>query len=203
MNLKPIFAMDWKVHMKTFIGGLFQTEEQAYQAYQALQRAGFGADNLKALSRKQTGVRPVRESISIKSVAISALVGALIGGAVAAFLGYLVGQGVIDVPAFIPLPGPFFTLNAFGLFLSEGIVTGAILGAVARLATGREKPAFIRTGITHGGVILAVNTEDAQREKVKEELKQAGALDLVDLSEKWDQGVWSEFRELPPPSAFS
>ncbi len=189
--------------MKTFIGGLFQTEEQAYQAYHSLQGAGFEDNNLKMMSRQQTGVRPVRESISVKSVAVSALIGALIGGAVAAFLGFLIGQGVIDVPAFIPLSGPFFTLNAFGLFLAEGVVTGAILGTITRLATGREKPAFTRKGITHGGVILAVNADGSQREKARELMKQAGALDLVDLSEKWDQGVWSEFRELEPPSAVS
>ena len=151
------------------------------------------------MSRKQTDVRPVRESISIKSVAVSALVGALIGGAVAAFLGFLIGQGVIDVPAFVPLSGPFFTLNAFGLFLAEGVVTGAILGTIARLATGREKPAFSRKGITHGGMILAVNADGSQREKAGELMQQAGALDVVDLSEKWNEEVWSEFRELEPP----
>jgi len=110
---------------------------------------------------------------------------------------------VIDIPAFVPLSSPFFTLNAFGLFLSEGIVTGAIIGVASRLASAREKPAFTRSGITHGGVVLAVNVDEARSENAKQVLEQTGALDLVNLSEKWDEGVWSGFKELQPPSAIS
>jgi hypothetical protein len=181
--------------MKKTIGGLFQTKELAVQASHALQAAGFDHANIKILSRKQAGTQPVRESISIKSVAVRALIGGLVGGAVAAVLGFLIGQGVIDIPAFVPLSGPLFTLNAFGLFLFEGIVTGAIIGAVSRLATGREKPAFISSGITHGGVVVTVDVGEAQGDRAEEVMQQAGALDLDDLSEKWDEGVWSEFKE--------
>jgi hypothetical protein len=185
--------------MKKMIGGLFQTEKQADQAYQALQEVGFDNENIKILSRKQAGTPPIRESVSIKSVAIRALIGGLIGGAIAAFLGFLIGQGVIHIPAFVPLSGPFFTLNAFGLFLSEGVVTGAILGVVSRLATAREKPAFTRSGITHGGVILAVNADEGKSENAERVLEQVGALDLVNLSEKWDEAIWSAFKELQHP----
>jgi hypothetical protein len=192
-----------KVLMENFIGGLFQTRERAYQAYQGLQAAGFDDEDLMILSRKRSGFYAFREGVSIKSVAISALIGAVIGTGIAALLGFLIGQGVIDIPAFIPLSDPFFALNAFGLFLAQGAVTGAILGVVARLATGKEKPTFTHSGITHGGVILAVNVEEHQVDNAREVMKQAGALDLVNLSEKWNPDVWSEFRELQPPTAVS
>jgi hypothetical protein len=198
-----LLSMDWKVRMKNFIGGLFQTKKKTYEAYQALQEAGFADEDITILSRKRSGFYAFREGVSIKSVAISALIGAVIGIGIAAILGYLIGQGVIRIPAFIPLRDPFFTLNAFGLFLAQGAVTGAILGVAARLAAAREKPAFTRTGITHGGVILAVNVEEHQGKIAREVLEQAGAIDLVDLSEKWKPDVWSEFRELQPPSAVS
>jgi hypothetical protein len=113
--------------MKNFIGGLFQTKKLTYQAYRALQEAGFDDENITILLRKNTGIRPLRESVSIKSVAISAMIGGLLGGGLAALLGFLIGQGVIDIPAFVPVSDPFFTLNAFGLFLAQGGVTGAIL----------------------------------------------------------------------------
>jgi len=189
--------------MKNFIGGLFQTEKLTYQAYQALQEAGFDDENMMILSWKNTSARPVRESVSIKSVAIRAIIGGLIGGGFAAVLGYLIGERVIRIPGFIPLSDPFFTLNAFGLFLAEGVVTGAILGVVSRLAAAREKPAITRSGITHGGVVLAVNVDETESKNVERVLQEAGAVDLVNLTEKWKPNVWSEFRQLQPPSAVS
>ena len=195
--------VDWKVSMKNYIAGLFQTRKEADEAYLSLQEAGFDNQDIKILSRKETGTRPVRESVSIKSVAIGALIGALIGGGIAAILGFLISQGVLDIPAFFPLPEPFFALNTFGLFLAQGAVTGAILGVVARLAMAREKPAFTRAGITHGGVVLAVNAEDHQSSNAKQVIEKAGAIDVVNLSEKWDQKVWSDFKELQPPSIVS
>jgi hypothetical protein len=189
--------------MKNYIGGLFQTRQQTYDAYRALQKAGFDGEDVKILTRQRRGFYSFQEGVTIKSVAIGALAGAAIGTALAAFLGYLISQGVIDVPAFIPVPDPFFALNAIGLFLAQGAVTGAILGVAARLAAAKEKPAFTETGIRHGGVVLAVNADEHEREKAMEEMKKAGAFELVNLSEKWEEDVWAEFREMQPPSAVS
>jgi hypothetical protein len=189
--------------MKNFIGGLFQTRKQTYEAYQALQDAGFEDEDIMILSHKRNEFYPFREGVSIKSVGVSAMIGGLIGGGLAALLGYLIGQGVIDIPAFVPVTDPFFTLNAYGLFLAQGAVTGAILGVVARLAAAREKPAFTNAGITHGGVILAVNVAERQSNNAKKVMEEAGAIDLVNLTEKWNPKVWSEFRELQPPSTVS
>jgi hypothetical protein len=191
------------VCMKNYIGGLFQTRKQVYEAYQALQEAGFNDDEIMILSRKRNGFYAFREGVSIKSVAISAVIGAVIGTGIAAILGYLIGQGVIRIPGFVPVSDPFFTLNAFGLLLAQGAVTGAILGVAARLAAAREKPAFTHTGITHGGMILAVNVDENQSSNARELMEQAGAIDLVNLTETWNPNVWAEFRELQPPSTGS
>lgn len=195
--------MDWKENMKNYIGGLFQTRKQTYEALHTLQAAGLADDGIKILSRKRSGFYPFREGVSIRSVAIMALIGGVIGAGIAAFLGFLIGQEVINIPAFMPISDPFFALNAFGLFLAQGAVTGAILGVAARLAMAREKPVFTDSGITHGGVILAVNIEEPQGDQARAVMKEAGALDLVNLTEKWNEHVWSEFRELQPPSAIS
>jgi hypothetical protein len=186
--------------MKNFIGGLFQTEEETYKAYQTLQEAGFAGQDMKILSLKRSRVHSFREGVSIKSVAIFALIGAVIGTGIAAILGFLIGQGIINVPAFMPISDPFFTFNAFGLFLAQGAVTGAILGVITRLSKAREKPVFTKSGVRHGGVVLAVNADENQSEKAREEMREAGAFDLVNLSKKWGEEVWLGFRELQPPS---
>ena len=185
--------------MKNFIGGLFQTRKMAYEARQALHDAGFDDENVKILLLKRRRISSYREGITIQSVAFSALIGAIIGIVITAVLGLLIGQGLIDIPAFMPVSDPFFTLNAVGLFLAQGAVTGAILGAVAQLARGREKPAFTKTGISHGGVILAVNAAESRGDTAREVMNRAGAIDLVNLTEKWDSSVWSQFQELESP----
>jgi hypothetical protein len=85
----------------------------------------------------------------------------------------------------------------------ETFIFQSSVGVVARLAAAREKPVFTSAGITHGGVILAVNVEEHQSNNAKKIMQQAGAIDLVNLTEKWNPNVWSEFRELQPPSTVS
>jgi hypothetical protein len=189
--------------MKNFIGGLFKSKKFMKQAYWDLLEAGFDDEHILILASRRKKLRRGNKSGSIKSVAISALTGMLIGTGIAALLGYLIGQEIIVVPGFMPdfMPVPFFVFEAYFLFLAQGAVTGAILGVAFRLIFAREKPSITRTGITRGGVILAVDTDGSQKKTVRQVLEQAGAVDLVNLSEKWNLEVWSKFKQLQPPSA--
>jgi hypothetical protein len=184
--------------MKNIIGGLFKSKKSTNRAYWAMQNAGIEEENILILERKR---RKIRESGSIRLVAIYALIGTLIGIGVAAILGVLIGQEIIEIPGFTPdfMSLPFFVLEAYVLFLAQGAVTGAILGVAFRLAFARKKPAFTQSGITRGGLILAVNTNENQGQKVKRMMKEAGAIDLVNLTETWSFDVWSKFKQIRPP----
>jgi len=190
--------------MKNFIGGLFKSKELMKQAYLDLQEAGIDDESILILESRSDNIRKKRSG-SIRPVAVSALIGALIGVAIAAILGFLIGQEIIVIPGFMPefMPVPFFVFEAYFLFLAQGAVTGAILGAAFRLVFARKKPAITRKGITRGGLILAVNTDDDQKKNVRQVLEAAGAIDLVNLTEKWNLDVWSKFKQLQPPSTAS
>jgi len=184
--------------MKNFIGGLFKSKETTHRAYLALQSAGIDEENIMILERKR---RKIRDSGPIRNIAIAALIGALIGVGIASIVGYMVGQGNIVVPGFKPdFSSPsFLVVEAYILFIAQGAVTGAILGVATQLAFIRRKPAFTRFGIKRGGVVLAVNTTEGQKEDAKRVMKEAGAVDLADLSEKWNYDVWSNFKQIQPP----
>lgn len=184
--------------MKNFIGGLFKSKKTTNRAYWALQSAGIDEENIMILERKR---RKIRESGPIRDVAIAALIGAVIGAGIASILGYMIGQGTIVVPAFRPdfTSLPSFVIEAYILFLAQGAVTGAILGVAVQLALTRRKPAFTRFGIKRGGMVLAVNTTEGQKKDAKRVMEEAGAVDLADLSEKWNYDVWSNFKQIQPP----
>lgn len=183
--------------MKNFIGGLFKSQKKMRYAYQVLQEAGFHEENIMILASKDKKFNK-RRSGTIRSVAITAAIGALIGIVIAAILGYLIGQGIIVIPGFMPdfMSLPPFVVEAYILFLAQGAVTGIILGAAFQLAFARKKPAFTSSGITRGGLILAVNTNEDQDQKVKMMMKEAGAIDLENLTEKWNFDVWSKFKQI-------
>jgi hypothetical protein len=183
--------------MKNFIGGLFKTKNKMRYAYQSLRKAGFHEENIMILVSKDKK-SDKRKSGTIRSVATSAAIGALIGTGFAAILGYLIGQEIIVIPGFMPnfVPLAPFVIESYILFLAQGAVTGIILGVAFQLAFARKNPTFTNSGITRGGLVLAVNTNEDQGQKVKMMLKEAGAIDLENLTEKWNIDVWSKFKQI-------
>jgi len=183
--------------MKNFIGGLFKSQKKIRHAYQVLQKAGFQEENIMLLVSKDKKSNK-RRSGTIRSVATIAAIGALIGTGIAAILGYMIGQEIIVVPGFMPnfVPLPPFVIEAYILFLAQGAVTGVILGVAFQLAFARKNPTFTSSGTTRGGLIPAVNTNEDQGQKVKTMMKEAGAIDLENLTEKWNFDVWSKFKQI-------
>ncbi len=47
--------------------------------------------------------------------------------------------------------------------------------------------------------MVVVNAEADQKEIAKKVMKEAGALDSKDLTEKWDSSVWEGFKAVRPP----
>jgi hypothetical protein len=187
--------------MKNSIGGLFKKRKQADQAYKALQEAGFKSEEITIWVHKKKVPLNYEHRVSAQELGIAAAIGALIVGTIAGFMGLLIARGEIVIPGLRPDfgGGPYLEIIAFALFLAQGAITGAILAVAIRLLTSRENAEITPTGIKRGGVLLVVKADETQKEIAERVMKENGALDSENLTEKWDSNVWEGFREVQPP----
>jgi hypothetical protein len=45
-----------------------------------------------------------------------------------------------------------------------------------------------------------VNTAEGKKSDARQVMEEAGAVDMADLSEKWNLDVWSKFKQIRPPT---
>ncbi len=184
--------------MKNSIGGLFKKRKQAERAYKALQEAGFQGEEIAIWVHKKKVPLNYEHRVSAREIGISAAIGAVAGGIITAIIGLLIGLGELQIPGLSPdfTRGPYLEMMALALVIVQGGITGAILGAAIRLFTSRENAKITPTGIKRGGVLLVVKADDTRKEIAERVLKESGALDVENLTEKWDPNVWADFREV-------
>jgi hypothetical protein len=115
--------------MKNSIGGLFKKRKQADQACKALQETGFKSEEISMWVHKKTVPLNYEHRVSAQELGISAVIGAVIVGILAGFMGLLIARGEIVIPGFRAdfARGPYVEIIAFVLFLAQGALTGAIL----------------------------------------------------------------------------
>ena len=180
--------------MKNLIGGLFETQENANQAYEALQNSGFAGEDINMFVHKPRNKTTRSTEVRIQDIAKNAFVGGLVGGAIGGFLGFLVGAGTISLPYLEPgsVPRePLFVFMSVMWGLITGGLTGIILGVASRLLRSREKAEVMTRQIEKRGVLVIVDVHNPQTEmsarRVMEEHK---AVEVGNPHEKWDLDVW-------------
>ena len=191
--------------MENRIGGLFETQENANLAYDALLDSGFANENIHQFVHKPRKKTARSTEVSIQDIAKNAFVGGLIGAAIGGFLGFLVGAGAVPLPYLEPGSVPreplFVFMSVLGGLITGGL-TGAILGVASRLLRAREKAEVMTRQIEKQGVLITVNVDgshqDAQARRVMEEHK---ALEVGNPHEKWDLTAWMSPNEKKPSVA--
>ena len=191
--------------MKNLIGGLFETQEQANQAYQSLEASGFADESISMFVHKPRN-RTVRAmEISAQDVAKNAIIGALILGTIGALIGFLIGTGTLSLPYLEPGSAPrepLFVFMSVVWGIIGGGLTGAILGAASRLLRSQEKAEVMTRQIEKNGVLLLVDVADSQGEaKAKRVMEEHQALEVGNPHEKWDMTVWVSPNENHPSLA--
>jgi len=191
--------------MKNLIGGLFETQENANQAYEALLNSGFADEDINTFVHKPRNKTMRSTEISIQEIAKNAFVGGLIGGAIGGFLGFLVGTGTISLPYLEPGSAPrepLFIFMSVMWGLVTGGLTGAILGVAARLLRSREKAEVMTRQIEKRGVLLTVDVNDSQSEmRARRVMEEHNAVEVGNPHEKWDLEVWVSPNENKPSIA--
>jgi hypothetical protein len=191
--------------MKNLIGGLFETQEQANQAYEALETSGFADENISMFVHKPRNQTVRAMQTSAQDVAKYAILGGLILGAIGALIGFLVGTGTFSLPYLEPGSAPrepLFVFMSVVWGIIGGGLTGAILGAASRLLRSQEKAEVMTRQIEKNGVLLLVNVADSQSEsKAKRVMEEYQALEVGNPHEKWDMTVWVSPNENHPSLA--
>jgi hypothetical protein len=189
--------------MKNLIGGLFQTQENANQAYEALQNAGFPEAEINMFVHKPREGTARATDVKVQSIARNAFVGGLIGGGLGGIVGFLVGTGIAPMPGLEPGTVDF---NSFFLWsaLTSGVIVGGLigvlLGAASRLFMSREKAEVMTRQIEKRGVLITVGVNDAQSQaRARRAMEEQGAQQIGNPSETWDLDAWFSPNE-PSPS---
>jgi hypothetical protein len=191
--------------MKNLIGGLFETQENANRAYQALQNSGFLSPEISMFIPKPRNRTIRATNVSIQDIAKNAFIGGLILGAIGAFIGYLIGTGRIGFPYL-----ESGSVNNNSAFLAASIMagvvggglTGIILGVASKLLRSREKAEVMTRKIKQGGVLVTVSADDSKSEaRVRRIMEENEAIEVGSPSEKWDLSAWISPNENQPSLA--
>ena len=191
--------------MRNLIGGLFETQENANLAYEALQQSGFAEDDIRMFIHKPRNKVIRSAQVSIQDVAKNVILGALTLGLVGAVIGFLVGNGTISLPYLEPgsAPrGPLFVLMSVTWGLITGGLTGAILGAASRLLRSQEKAELMAHEIDKRGVIVTVPADGMQGEaSIRRIMEEHHAVKIGNPHEQWDMQDWVSPNENQPSLA--
>ena len=193
--------------MKSQIGGLFQTQEIANRAYQALQNSGFPSEEISMFVHRPRN-RTVRAmDIRIQDIAKNAVIGGLLLGIIGAFIGFLIGRGSLGLPGFesgfVDSNPEFLTASIMAGVVIGGL-TGIILGVASKLLRSQEKAEVMTRKIKQEGVLVTVKVNTPQSEsKARSVMKENEATEVGNPSEKWDLNAWVSPNENEPSLANS
>ena len=191
--------------MKNLIGGLFETQEQANQAYEALEASGFAGEDISMFIRKPRNASERSTEVRIQDIAKNAIVGGLLLGALGGLIGFLVGTGTLSLPYLEPGSAPrdpLFIFMSVVWGLIGGGLTGAILGVASRLFRSQEKAEVMTRQIDKRGVLITVDVGDSQSEmQARRVMEEHRAIEIGNPHEKWDLELWVSPNEKSPSLA--
>ena len=181
----------------TVVHALFNNHAAADRAYQALLVEGFDKDDISVLTRAEALETMDKEKEpSAADAAEGAGLGALAGGATGGLLGVLAGIGAIAIPGL----GPVLATGAASAALASamggagvGAAVGGIVGAASALAIPEEEAHVYAEGIRQGGVLVVVDTPEAQAGTARAVLEQNGALDTERIQAAWRERGWEKY----------
>ena len=188
------------------IVGLFKRFGDADKAVRTLLRAGFNREQISIIARdsvirthagQQEGSDLTAEDKPKPvDVAEEAGLGAIVGGGAGGLLGILAGLGAIAIPGI----GPVIAAGTLGATLGLGVggaafgaAVGGILGAITSLSIPKEDAEVYAEGVRRGGILVGVEAEGARRETAAAILADAGALDIEQVRQEFEEGGWEGY----------
>ena len=178
--------------MSTVIG-LFDQYSEAEHAVYTLEQ--YGVDQSKVSLVKRDGDKLDHDNVNAGK-------GAATGAATGGVIGLLAGLSAIVIPGIGPVIATGViastlatTLGMTAIGAGVGAAAGGLLGALVDLGLPHEEASFYAEGVKRGGVLVTVDANSGQEERVKEILRSAGAVDMNTRRHNWENEGWTDFEE--------
>ncbi len=194
--------------MQTIVG-LFRTASDADLAINALRAAGFTNADLSVLARDEV-IDEYDETYdddedvgAVEGAGVGAAGGAVVGG----LTGLLMGIGAIAIPGIGPAIAAGTLATALGSAVAglavgavAGAVTGGVVAALVDLGIPEEEANFYAEGVKRGGVLVTIQTDNAQAVMAESIMRRYNALEVDTHREAWRARGWNRFDEAVSPS---
>ncbi len=187
--------------MAKTVVGLFNTRDEARDVIEDLVGVGFNRSVISMMARNEDeesgrseGTRTSETTETEGSTLEGAGKGAAIGGAA----GLALGLAAFAIPGIGPIvaAGPLATALAG---LGIGAAAGGIIGALANIGVPEEHAYYYAEGVRRGGVLVHVNADETQVNRVTQIMRQHGAMDIEKRAERWRERGWSRFDDTAQP----
>jgi hypothetical protein len=162
---------------KKAVFGVAKTEEQAIAIANMLKAEGFSNNDIAVLFPDRSGTRDFAHEQHTKAPE-GAATGAVVGGTIAAALGWLVGIGSLAIPGVGPLIAAGPIMAALSGAAAGGAI-GGLTGALVGLGIPEYEAKRYEGAIKNGNILISVHTENAkERDLAKEIFERAKAEDV-------------------------
>lgn len=152
------------------IAGVFETEQEAIRAIEALKRQGYKADEISVVGKNKDKIEDITDTTHTRAPE-GAAAGAATGGLLGGTAGVLAGLGLLAIPGIGPI-------------LAAGPIAAGLTGAAAGAGAGT---------LVGGLIGLGIHEDDAKR--YGDYVKEGKILVLVDSDADREEGVYDTFRE--------
>jgi len=87
------------------------------------------------------------------------------------------------------------TLGMTAVGAGLGAASGSLLGALADLGLSKEDAEVYAEGVKRGGVLVSVETDPEDKDAISDILRGAGAVDIDNRRQTWQDSGWVSFDE--------
>ena len=186
--------------MARTIMALYDDLDTAHRVVEELIDAGFDHEQISLIARDPDGRHGTwlkeGKAAAGKGTHGSAADGAIVGGLVGALAGLLLGLSAFTLPGVGPvvIAGPIYTAL---MGATAGGIGGGLLGALVESGVPEDVASDYVAGIRRGHVLVMVEAEEADVERVSALLAAHRPLDLGAEAEGGRTGDWPGYDEAP------
>jgi hypothetical protein len=181
--------------MAKTVVGVFDTEEAAKQAVEALVRAGISRSDISLVAADARGEyarrAPGEEGDDRGDRATTGAAGGAVLGGV---LGLLAGMTTLAIPGIGPIiaAGPIAAaLTGTALGAGVGAATGGLIGYLTGAGVPEEEAGYYAEAVHRGGTLVTVHASDAEADRAVRILDESGARDIEEMAAEWRRGGWT------------